>query len=445
MSQQSNEKPLWFVDSILFKLGIITVIMLVLLIPSSWIQGLVTDREGYQQQIMQGVADKWSGSQLVQGPVLMLPYKKQVAAYNGGNPTYHEVIKTLYVLPQALQINANVKTKPYEHGVYNATIYNAGITVSGNFAKPELADLGIEPSAILYDKARLVFSISDMKGLKNNPQLKIQQQIYTPEPTTDNLVPFDKGLQVNFTAPKEQGFAFSYTLDLRGTNELKFLQTARTNNVEITGDWKTPDFNTGRYLPDTSKVNNTGFEAKWKMPYFNRSFPQQWVDNRNLLANSATVKEATFGVKMQVPIDQYRKILRTTKYDTLIILLTFVSLFLTEVIRKQKVHLFNYVLIGAAMIVYYTLLLSFAEQIGFTYAYLFASAATIALISVFTASLMNNKAVAILFAFILSVFYGFIYIIIQLENLSLLFGSIALFIIVATLMYFSRKIDWDRE
>jgi inner membrane protein len=113
-------------------------------------------------------------------------------------------------------------------------------------------------------------------------------------------------------------------------------------------------------------------------------------------------------------------------------------------IKKQAIHLFNYALIGAAMVVYYTLLLSFAEQIGFNWAYFLASDSTITLIAVFTASLLKNKKAASLFAFILSVFYGFIFIIIQLEDLALLFGSVALFIIVAILMYFSRKVSWDR-
>jgi inner membrane protein len=122
-----------------------------------------------------------------------------------------------------------------------------------------------------------------------------------------------------------------------------------------------------------------------------------------------------------------------------------VSLFLVELIKKQNIHLFNYALIGAAMVVYYTLLLSLTEQIGYSYAYLVSSVATILLIAIFTASLLSNKNVAMLFTFILSIFYGFIFIIIQLENLSLLFGSVALFLIIAALMYFSRKINWDRR
>lgn len=137
--------------------------------------------------------------------------------------------------------------------------------------------------------------------------------------------------------------------------------------------------------------------------------------------------------------------MRTTKYATLIILLTFVSLFFTELIRKQRVHIFNYILIGVAMIIYYTLLLSFAERLGYNVAYLIASFATISLISIFTASLLKNIQMAFMFAFILTTFYGFTFILIQLEQLSLMIGSVLLFIIIALLMYFSRKINWEKH
>jgi len=90
-------------------------------------------------------------------------------------------------------------------------------------------------------------------------------------------------------------------------------------------------------------------------------------------------------------------------------------------------------------------LLSFSEQVGYNFAYLIASASTIALISVFISSLLKNGKAAVLFAFILAVFYAFIFVIIQLEDLALMVGSIALFIIIAILMYFSRKINWDKN
>jgi len=180
------------------------------------------------------------------------------------------------------------------------------------------------------------------------------------------------------------------------------------------------------------------------MLYYNGVFPQQWSGADSLLNNENRQQDAIFGVKLRLPIDEYQKTTRTSKYAILIVLLTFISLFLTELIRKQKVHSFNYILIGAAMIIYYILLLSFSEQIGFTGAYLVASVATVGLVTAFIASLLKNKKAALLFSFILSLFYLFVFVIIQLEDLALIAGSIALFIIIAVLMYFSRKINWDR-
>ena len=181
------------------------------------------------------------------------------------------------------------------------------------------------------------------------------------------------------------------------------------------------------------------------MLHYNRPFPQQWVVDNTLLNDVKKQQDASFGVKLRLPVDQYQKTTRTSKYAILIILLTFISLFLTEVIRKQRVHLFNYILIGAAMIIYYSLLLSFSEQVGYNLAYLIASVSTITLITLFIASLLKNKKAAGLFAAILGLFYIFIYVIIQLEDFALMVGSIALFVVIAALMYFSRKINWDNH
>ena len=445
MTEQIEKSKTWYQDSILVKLGVITIIILTLLIPSSWIQDLVSDREAYQQQMMGNVSDKWSGSQLIRGPVLIIPYKKQLTEIGANNTTVsRQTTGNIYVLPQALQIKAGVKTEKFEKGIYDAIVYNSAVQLQGNFIKPDIAQLGINPNDVMYDKARLVFSLSDLKGLKNNPLIKIQNQTYTAEPANGDGVLFNNSLQVNFPLQKDTGFVFSYALDIKGSNDLNFLNIGKTTDVEINSDWKSPNFN-GRFLPDTRDTTDKGFKAKWHTSYYNRPFPQQWLNDNYNLTSKKALSDALFGVKLQLPVDQYHKVMRTTKYSLLIILLTFVSLFMTEMIKKVRIHLFNYTLIGAAMVVYYTLLLSFSEQIGYNYAYLLSSVSTIALISIFTAALLKNRNMARLFTFILSIFYGFIFIIIQLETLSLLFGSIALFLIIAALMYFSLKINWDKH
>jgi inner membrane protein len=352
--------------------------------------------------------------------------------------------KRLFVLPENLKIKAQISTDVLHRGIFDAVIYTSKITVNGNFDKLELTKAGIDPGALQYDKARLAFSVSDLKGLKSNPVVHIQNQEFNAEPAYGAAGPFSRGLQVDFTLAKDSKVNFSFALDLKGSVELSFQHLGKTTDVEVTSNWPTPSFQ-GRYLPDQRTVTKAGFHAQWRMLYYNRPFPQQWANDDTILTSQKAKDEAQFGVKLLLPVDQYQQTMRTTKYSTLIILLTFVSLFFTELIKKTRVHVFNYILIGAAMIVYYILLVSLSEQLGYNLAYLSASLATIGLIATFTASLLKNKQVAALFGFILFTFYGFIYIIIQLEELSLLIGSILLFIIVALLMYFSRKINWDKH
>jgi len=435
----------WLKESVTVKLIFIAFLILLLLIPSVLIQDLVRERSDRQNQTIKEVSDQYSGEQLIQGPVLVIPYKKQVKETdNSGKESTKEVTNNLFLLPNELHYNANVSPDVLHRGIFEVVVYNSAIKVSGNFTKADLNSLSITPDQLMPEKAKLLFSISDLKGLKTNPQLKIAGQVATAEPAFGDSL-FANGLQVavNLTGIADKTIPFEFNLDLKGSEELSFLHLGKTTDVTVKGNWGSPSFD-GRYLPDTRNIDakSNTFDARWRMLYYNRPFPQQWVDNLNVL-KTKKADDATFGVKLRLPVDQYQKTTRSSKYAILIIMLTFISLFLTEMISKHRIHVFNYVLIGAAMIVYYTLLLSFSEQIGFTFAYLIASAATVILVAAFLKSLIKSSKSTGLFALILSLFYAFIYVIIQLEDLALLVGSIALFLIIATLMYFSRKINWQ--
>jgi inner membrane protein len=445
------EKPVgimaWFKESVTVKLAFIGLLILVLLIPSSMVDNLISERADRQQDVTKDISYNFSGNQQIKGPVLVIPYKAQEKNFNqAGKEETREVIENLYILPDDLNIKAQLSTDIMHRGIYEAIVYKTTVKISGNFSKADLSALGLTPDQLMLDKAKITFSISDLKGLKTNPVVKVSTQMLTASPTFNNEALFTDGLQVavNLTGISDQTLPFDYSLDLTGSDELSFLQLGKTTDVNVTGNWNSPSFD-GRALPDTRKISEKSFSAHWRMLYYNRPFPQQWAANDTLLNNHAKQAEATFGVKLRLPVDEYQKTTRTSKYAILIILLTFISLFLTELIRKQRIHSFNYILIGAAMIVYYILLLSFSEQIGFAYAYLVASMATVGLITAFIASLLKNKLAAVVFACILSIFYVFIYVIIQLEDFALMLGSIALFIIIAVLMYFSRKINWDRH
>jgi inner membrane protein len=432
-------------ESVLSKLGFIALFILLLLIPGSWIQDLILERQNRQKEVMEEISDKWSGSQLIEGPVMVLPYKTLVGKKDKtGKTSYEETLTNIYILPEVLDIKSKANPQILHRGIFDAVVYDAKIQVRGKFSELEIQKSGIKPAAILWDKARVVLGLTDMKGLKSNPSIKLGNLKYMAEPDFETIRLFTNNLTIrpDLSTVKNTAMTFNFDLDLRGSTGLGFQHIGKNTSVSIAGNWNNPCF-TGRYLPEQRKVLADSFTAVWKMPSFNRPFPQQWVAENTSL--NTTQADAGFGVQFMLPLDQYQKTMRTAKYAVLLILLTFVALLSTELIYKKSVHLLQYALIGAAMTIYYTLLLSFAERIGFDMAYLLASCATILLISMFLYMLLRNEKPAIIFGSILTVFYGFIFVIIQLQDFALMFGSVGLFLIISVLMYLSAKMDWTTQ
>ena len=137
-----------------------------------------------------------------------------------------------------------------------------------------------------------------------------------------------------------------------------------------------------------------------------------------------------------------KKTLRTIKYALLCILLTFVAFFLIETANKKSAHPFQYGLIGLALILFYTLLLSISEYTGFNTAYLIASVATIGLIAWFVKSILDSGKATTLLSVVLVLIYSYVFSLLQLQDYSLLLGSIGLFLTLAVVMKFSKKMQW---
>ena len=232
-------------------------------------------------------------------------------------------------------------------------------------------------------------------------------------------------------ALKEHSCSLKFSLN--GSEQLLFTTSARENKLKIQSTWSNPSF-TGIKLPDSRDVKDSGFVANWK--YMNRSVPQVW--NNNFYDLSASV----LGSDLMITVDSYDKTERSVKYALLCIMLTFAAFFLVERIYKKPLHLVQYGLAGLALVLFYTLLLSISEYTGFNLAYLIAGIATIGLVTWYVGSVMQSSKLALFISFVLAVVYGYIFIIIQLQDYALLMGSVGLFIALAIIMYFSRKLQW---
>lgn len=434
----------WFQESVTIKLFSIGFLILILMIPLSWVDDLIYERQARSGEVVTEITSKWSGYQSICGPVIVLPYKvTEVFKEKGKEPRVIEYVEKAFLLPEELNISGKVKPKVLNRGIYEAAVYEAGLNVNASWIAPDLKSLDID-GKVMWNEAYLVFGISDLRGISENPTVQYGEQILVTEPSSDLGFRYSGNMstgliaKLNWDDDSNFNQPFSIQLNFKGSNGLDFIPVGKTTSVNVSGPWPSPSFN-GEFLPTSRTITDADFTAEWKVLHFNRPFTQQWVeDNKNLAGSD-------FGVELLIPVEQYQKSMRTSKYGILIILLTFVSLFLVEISQRIKIHPFQYILMGAALIVYYTLLLSLSEQVGYNGSYLISSIATAALLTLYSASFLKSRKLVGLFSGVLLAFYGFIYVIIIQQDFSLLTGSVGLFIVISALMYLTRKINWYRE
>ncbi len=425
--------------NVFFKVSVIIFIGLLLLIPKSMIQSLIHEREATRQNAIEEVGFKWGGEQTITGPFLTIPYITYIKEVdqNKKSEKLIKVIKYIYILPDKLAINGEINPEKRHRGIYEIVVYNSKLNLQGSFDKLNLKELGIPLKNILFNRATLSLGISDLRGIENQVKLKWNDSIFSFNPGTVTHEVISSGMNTQIALKKNDStsYKFSIDLDLKGSQKLFFVPVGEVTDVRLHSKWTNPSFN-GAFLPDKREVSNNGFKAHWNILHLNRNFPQQWTNSTSRLENWA------FGVNLLLPVDHYQKSLRAIKYAVLFIALTFMVFFFVEVTRKVFIHPIQYILVGIALIIFYSLLLAISEHTNFNFAFAISALATLLLITFYVKAILKSKQLALLIGGILAILYVFIFTIIQLQDYALLIGSIGLFIILALVMYYSRKIDW---
>jgi inner membrane protein len=330
---------------------------------------------------------------------------------------------------------------------YKSVVYSSKMEFNGNYIQPDFKIKNIADENIQWDKATFIIKTTNLKSIKNEVKISFGENQFTFEPVYNSNSNQSETLNVdaletnifnlkNLLSKGKSNFKFN--INYNGSNQIKMVPIGKTTTVSMKSNWASPSF-TGNFLPDdkTKNITTNGFSSDWKILHINRAFSQQYFDNLPELSQYA------FGVDFVIPVNQYQQNERASKYGFLVIGLTFLIFFLIQSISKIKIHIFNYSMIGLALIMFYTLLISITEHSSFFKAYIISAISVILLISLYSIAILNNKKFPLFIAASLTSLYTFIYIIIQLENYALLVGSIGLFVILAAVMYFSRKIDWN--
>jgi inner membrane protein len=414
--------------------GIITgVLILVMMIPTIFIMNLVSEREQRQKEVAAEVSSKWASSQTLSGPFLYIPYT-YIANDAQGKPV--QIKEQFWILPENLNISGQLFHEVRERSIYKVLLYRSDIAASGNIIImiPE----NIDPAGIQWKDARICIGLSDFKGIEERILVRAGEKDIELSPG----LPGNEIDSLGLSAPIELNVSdigktlqFSTRLKLKGSERLHFIPLAGNSSYALKSAWPAPSFD-GNNLPSERSVSDSGFSAKWVFNKANLPF------GTVLSKSKFDTKALAFGVTMVQPADQYAKTERAVKYAILVIGLTFSLFFIVELIQKKPVHPVQYILIGLALVIFYTLLLSFSEFILFDIAYLVAAVATISLITMYVKAHFGNWRAAGIFSLVLTFLYVFIFVLVRLEDTALLVGSIGLFLILAIAMYLSRKIDW---
>ena len=416
----------------------IVVLVLLFIIPNDMVVQLIQEREHNELEVKKDIGSKWGAPQLISGPYLIIPYQKKEKLEQNGKKTEWLSHHYLNILPEMLNITGKLNPIIRKRGIYKAILYDAVLNYSGSFELPDFKKMGIDPKLIDWNNVTFNVGITDMGGIKEHLQLNwgITQNIHLEPGIKGTIAPRGVSAIVAIkTGENRKTTDFDFTVKLQGSESIFFTPLGKTTKVALHSSWNSPSFQ-GRFIPDSREVSPTGFSAKWEILNVNREFPQQWIDKTHKVSCSK------FGVSLLEPIGQYQKNIRAVKYSLLIIVLIFLVYFFYEILGQFRIHPIQYSFIGLALIMFFVLLLSISEQLGFDIAYLIAAFATGGTILVYSATWLGNKKKLMMLTSFLVTIYGFIYVVLQLEDYALLVGSIGLFIALFNIMYFSRKIDW---
>jgi len=450
----------WARRSVTLKLAIIGFLILILLIPASMLDSLIYERQNLRDSAQTEVASKWGLQQVVGGPVISVPYSYEVPAADDKTVTRAGYA---HFLPDEINIEGALNPEERYRGIFVVVLYNTKLKVSGTFGNFDAAALNIPESALRWEDALFTIGISDMTGIQSAIDLQLGDSTLSLGPGTVTKDVFDSGGSVLAGLDGDsKDVSYSYELDLNGSSALYFRPFGKRTTVNLTGGWGNPSFD-GSFLPKEREVTDGGFSANWEVLQLNRNYPQQGTGSfapkfnsssingfRDLANTSGYVDPSTgygnagdvFGLRLLLPVDEYKKTYRSTNFAIIFIFITFLTFFFMEVLNKRRVHPIQYLLIGAAIILFYVLLLSISEHLLFDAAYWISCVVIVTLITGYSWFVLRNAKLTGLVAGILLVLYVFFYSLLQLQDYALLFGAVGLLLILAVIMWLTRNIDW---
>jgi inner membrane protein len=427
------------------RLLLLGLLVLLLTIPLTMVRWVLSDRTGRQWEVESLIAEQWGAAQTIAGPVVRVPYIEVTTTTRNNETVQQERRHMLEFLPETLTVDAQLAIEERAKGPYVIPVYGAELAINARLAQPDFAALGIEPDRILWNEAVISMAIADPSALRG-ATLRIGDTALEIEPGfapgVSDVGGFHARLKPAFSSGFGTGRDLTLSLSFNGMSAISILPLGEQTTVHIAGNWPHPNF-AGSFLPVERTVTDIDFDARWEIASLARSLPNSRIDGSIVSDAMLNYAGDRFGVELTNPVDVYAQVDRVLKYGILVIGLTFAAIFVIGVLRDLRAHTMQYLLVGGSLALFYLMLLALAEHMPFLYAYLIAAALDLAAVSLYVGRTVS-RAAGIIVALLLAVVRGFMYLLLQEEDLSLLIGSVGLFVALAVVMYATRNVDWYR-
>jgi inner membrane protein len=428
---------------LLSKVLIIGLLMLLLSIPLMMVRDVIHERSQNREIAATEVARAHAGAQVLTGPVLYVPYTEtftRTVPVGDTGLTREERVTQAHVairFPTRLDTRARLNTETRWRGIFPITVYTSTHESTGRFVWSDVQPKE-KGGQIALGQPRLLMGVGDLRGLLSAPQLKVGGHALAVGPTLSaQRMPLPLGAAVDAAWLKPgEALPFELQLELAGTGRIGWVPLADENSVNLQSAWPHPSF-VGDFLPRSRTVSAQGFEAQWNVTSLSAQVQQQFLHQ----GDKPQALEG-FAVSLDNPVDVYRMTERATKYAMMFIVLTFAAFFVLEMVRQWRIHPMQYLMIGAALVLFFLLLLSLSEHLDFVLAYLAASLACIGLLAHYLRHVLGGWRPGLLMSGLLVALYGVLYGILVSEDNALMMGSLLLFGVLAAIMVATRKVDW---
>jgi inner membrane protein len=437
------DRFIW-IGSPVAKVGMILGLLLVLQVPLLMVSGVIDERQARQNDVVASFRQGWGPVQTLAAPELAVPVLTVLPVTASGE--VHHQRGWVRIPASQVSIAATVQPEARRRGLFHATVYTASVMINGTVTIPAIDLPGASPPELLWNEAEIITSATDLRGQPSDNAADVaghpsRQDVLQTKGSCGGAV----AAQAHLEAAPAVGdtLPFRVSLTLHGTQAFNLLANGRQIDLSVTAPWRSPGF-TGGVLPATYRIDRSGFRATWRFSGDSDSAMWKSASSPSRCLSTDGGEDAIMGVELADAVPTYLMVTRAEKYGTLFLALAFLTYFVMETTGRLKIHLAQYALLGLSVSLFPLILIALAEPLGFTAGYVGATLAVMAQASLYTFSVVGLVRLAAIFAAVLGLLFGFIYVLLGLETFSLLAGTAALFAALSAIMVVTRRLDWSR-